>query len=126
MNNSSGGGEAKKTWLTLVSVLYRVHLPWQPPCWLHAKGDCAEPLRDPSGTELGEWLSRIIGWYTKGGFTDTRSGKAYRSDHHFKWSNYEVLNEPNLQRFLRATPNVPAYVRYTELYVRYPTFAQRR
>ena len=61
------------------------------PCWLHEGADCAKPLRDSTGKEYGEWISRIISWYTKGGFTDTRSGKKYTSPHRFKWENYEIL-----------------------------------
>ena len=74
-----------------------------PPCWLHRNGDCNAPFRDSTGTEFGEWISRIISWYTKGGFTDKRTNKVYTSNHHFNWTNYEVLNEPNLERFLAAT-----------------------
>ena len=75
------------------------------PCWLHQDKDCSKPLRDPTGTELGEWISRIISWYTKGGFTDKRTGKEYHSPHHLAWENYEVLNEPNLKGYLSATPS---------------------
>ena len=74
------------------------------PCWLHEGADCGKPLRDATGVEYGQWISRIIGWYTKGGFTDQRSGKHYSSPHNFTWTNYEVLNEPNLNKYLRATP----------------------
>lgn len=35
------------------------------PAWLHEGGDARKPLRDPSGRELGEWISRILSWYTK-------------------------------------------------------------
>ena len=78
------------------------------PCWLHEEQDCAKPLRDPTGVQLGEWLSRIISWYTKGGFTDKRSGTVYTSPHKFVWENYEVLNEPNLKKYLKTTPAAAA------------------
>eukprot|EP01052_Picozoa_sp_SAG31_P027035 SAG31_NODE_2497_length_5598_cov_3.904710_5_plen_452_part_00 len=78
------------------------------PCWLHEGHDCAKPLRDPTGVELGEWISRIISWYTKGGFTDKRTGKVYTSPHKLAWENYEVLNEPNLKRYLSTTPTAAA------------------
>jgi hypothetical protein len=73
------------------------------PAWLHENADLNKPLRDPTGTEVGEWISRIVSWYTKGGFTDKRTGKVYKSLHHFQWRNYEVLNEPNLKRYMGAS-----------------------
>ena len=30
------------------------------PSWLHEGGDLSRPLRDPTGRELGEWISRIV------------------------------------------------------------------
>ena len=62
------------------------------PAWLHVDKDLGKPLRDPTGRELGEWISRIVSWYTKGGFTDTRTGKKYTSNFQYRWRNYEVLN----------------------------------
>ena len=47
---------------------------------------------DPTGKQAGEYFSRIIAWYTKGGFTD-ELGVHHRSGHHFRWTNWEVLNE---------------------------------
>ena len=48
--------------------------------------------RDPSGVEAGDYFSRIVSWYTKGGLTD-EAGVWHPSGHHFKWTNWEVLNE---------------------------------
>eukprot|EP01047_Picozoa_sp_COSAG01_P071741 COSAG01_NODE_11216_length_1980_cov_1.772993_2_plen_397_part_00 len=84
------------------------------PCWLHLSGDCRKPLRDTSGKEYGEWISRIISWYTKGGFTDVRTGKVYQSPHHLRWQNYEVLNEPNLAGWIRSASSPWAV--YTKVY----------
>jgi hypothetical protein len=67
------------------------------PCWLHETGSCKHALRDPSGKEYGEWISRIISWYTKGGFTDERTGKVYTSPHRFKWQQYEVVSAISLR-----------------------------
>lgn len=76
------------------------------PAWLHTNSDLSQPLRDNTGTELGEWISRIVSWYTKGGFTDKRTGKVYKSDFHYQWTNYEVLNEPNLKGYMsKSTTN---------------------
>ena len=63
-----------------------------------------------------------MGWYTKGGFTDTRTGKVYTSPHHLQWQYYEVLNEPNLDSWMYTTvrhgnATVPPYVRYVAPYV---------
>eukprot|EP00929_Paragymnodinium_shiwhaense_P034939 TRINITY_DN18959_c0_g1_i1.p1 TRINITY_DN18959_c0_g1~~TRINITY_DN18959_c0_g1_i1.p1 ORF type:complete len:495 (+),score=39.92 TRINITY_DN18959_c0_g1_i1:86-1570(+) len=71
-----------------------------PPKWLHVNSDYDQPLRDMTGREVGEWISRILGWYTKGGFLDSRTGRRYSSPHRFRWRNYEVLNEPNLEKWL--------------------------
>ena len=32
------------------------------PAWLHEGKDLGKPLRDPTGRELGEWISRILSW----------------------------------------------------------------
>ena len=48
-----------------------------------------------------------LGRYTKGGFTDQKTARKYTSPHHFKWENYEILNEPNLAKYMSATPGVP-------------------
>eukprot|EP00937_MAST-01D_sp_MAST-1D-sp2_P007533 g7533.t1 len=74
------------------------------PSWLHEGGDLSRPLRDPTGRELGEWISRIVSWYTKGGFSDARTGKNYTSNFNFRWRNYEVLNEPNLKAYMGTFP----------------------
>ena len=47
-------------------------------------------LRDATGTELGCWLSKIVSWYTKGGF-DAK----HRSAYHYAWRHFEVFNEPH-------------------------------
>ena len=59
------------------------------PCWLHEGSDCSV-ARDATGKEYGEWISRIISWYTKGGFTDTRPGKKYTAAP-LHVENYEIL-----------------------------------
>lgn len=51
-------------------------------------------LRDPSLKELSDYYARLIGWYTCGGFTD-EYGKFHKSDHHYQFDYWEVLNEPD-------------------------------
>ena len=87
------------------------------PGWLHVGGNLDGPLRDPSGVELGQWISRILSWYTKGGFHDPRTNTSYKSPHHLDWRNYEVLNEPDLKRYVcdRGHP-LQCVQEYTRLY----------
>jgi hypothetical protein len=65
-------------------------------------------LADPGGKEVADYFARLIGWYTKGGFTD-ELGKYHSSGHHYKIGWWEVLNEPDLEHHI--SPQV-----YTRLY----------
>ena len=65
-----------------------VNFNW--PSWLHVGNSSENGLRDMTGAELGRWLSKIISWYTKGGFDAT-----HRSPYHYDWRHYEVFNEPH-------------------------------
>ena len=47
---------------------------------------------DPTGTVAGEYFSRIISWYTKGGFVD-ELGVKHVSNYSYAWKYWEVLNE---------------------------------
>jgi len=49
-------------------------------------------LRDPSLHELTDYYSRLVSWYTQGGFTD-EVGRRHESGHHYKIAYWEVLNE---------------------------------
>ena len=49
-------------------------------------------LRDPSMKELAGYYSRLLSWYTKGGFKD-EYGKWHESGHHYKIAYWEMLNE---------------------------------
>jgi len=57
--------------------------------WNYTQGT---ELRDPTGKELGDYFSRLVSWYTKGGFTD-ENGKRHESGYHFTFPYWEVLNE---------------------------------
>ncbi len=61
--------------------------------WNYTQGT---ELRDPSGSQLGSYYARLVGWYTRGGFTD-ENGKEHRSGHHYSFAIWEVLNEPDLE-----------------------------
>jgi len=53
-------------------------------------------LRDTTLQELAGYYSRLVSWYTKGGFTDER-GKVHTSGYHYEIPYWEVLNEPDLE-----------------------------
>jgi Glycosyl hydrolases family 39 len=57
--------------------------------WDYTQG--TEP-RDPSFKEIGAYYSRLLAWYTQGGFTD-ELGKRHDSGHHYSIAYWEVLNE---------------------------------
>ncbi len=54
-------------------------------------GHNATGFLDPTGVQAGEYFSRIISWYTKGGFID-EFGQFHKSDFHYDWKYWEVLN----------------------------------
>eukprot|EP00729_Bicosta_minor_P003374 gene3374-16255_t len=47
---------------------------------------------DPTGVAAGEYFSRIVSWYTQGGFVD-ELGVRHVSNHSYDWKYWEVLNE---------------------------------
>ncbi len=57
--------------------------------WHYAEGT---ELRDPSMKEVVDYYTRLVSWYTQGGFTD-EFGKWHASGHHYKIDYWEVLNE---------------------------------
>lgn len=65
-------------------------------------------FRDTTLKELTDYYTRLISWYTKGGFTD-ELGKYHRSGYHYDFPYWEVLNEPDLEHHL--TP-----AQYTKVY----------
>jgi hypothetical protein len=74
---------------------------------------CTGPMIDPSGVAAGEYYSRIVSWYTKGYMID-EFGKRIEGGHHFNFTYWEVLNEPNLYAHYRLPPG--AVVDYTRVY----------
>ena len=73
--------------------------------WNYTQG--AE-LRDPTGTELGNYYARLVSWYVNGGFTD-ENGVRHESGYHYKLPVWEVLNEVDFEHAM--TPQ-----QYTERY----------
>ncbi|HUX83802.1 MAG TPA: hypothetical protein VMV20_01115 [Chitinophagaceae bacterium] len=53
-------------------------------------------LRDTTLKELTGYYSRLLMWYTLGGFRDEH-GVFHRSGHHYQIPYWEVLNEPDLE-----------------------------
>jgi hypothetical protein len=66
--------------------------------WSYTQGN---ELRDPSGTELGDYYARLVSWYVNGGFTD-EDGVRHESGYHYKLAWWEVLNEVESEH--RTTP----------------------
>jgi hypothetical protein len=72
---------------------------------------CTGALIDPSGRQAGEYFSRIVSWFTKGGFVD-EFGVAHTSNHHYNFTLWEVLNEPNgYQHYQQAPSFIETYTR---------------
>jgi hypothetical protein len=57
--------------------------------WKYTEGT---ELRDPSMKELADYYSRLVSWYTKGGFTD-ENGQVHTSGYHYSIPYWEVFNE---------------------------------
>jgi hypothetical protein len=75
---------------------------------------CTGPLIDPTGRQAGEYYSRIVSWFTKGFLID-EMGTKIAGGHHFKFTYWEVLNEPNLYaHYNLVKPSMVA--EYTRIY----------
>jgi hypothetical protein len=61
--------------------------------WNYTQG--VEPV-DPTNKQIGEYIGRLVAWYTNGGFTD-ELGKEHKSGYHYKFPYWEVLNEPDIE-----------------------------
>jgi hypothetical protein len=72
-----------------------VAVPADPDCvyWDYTQG---RELRDPSRKELADYYSRLIRWYTQGGFTD-ELGARHESGYHYKIPYWEVFNEIDVE-----------------------------
>jgi hypothetical protein len=63
-----------------------------PPWWFWAPGQDHREFADPTGVREGQYFSRVLDWYQKGGFTD-ELGVYHHSGHNYTWGFLEVLNE---------------------------------
>jgi len=61
--------------------------------WDYTEG---KELRDPSRKQLADYYSRLIRWYTQGGFTD-ELGVRHESGYHYKIPYWEVFNEIDVE-----------------------------
>jgi hypothetical protein len=61
--------------------------------WDYTQG---QQLRDPSRKELVDYYSRLIDWYTRGGFTD-ELGMRHQSGYRFAIPYWEVFNEIDVE-----------------------------
>lgn len=57
--------------------------------WSYTQGN---QIKDPTYKEAADYYVRLLEWYEKGGFTD-ENGKFHKSDHHYKFAYWELLNE---------------------------------
>lgn len=88
------------------------------PPWACADRTCANAtagLADPSGQQLGEYYSRILSWYSNGGFVD--QGVHYQSGYNISFGYLEVLNEIDINPHIYSSsdPIVNAR-RYVAIY----------
>lgn len=65
-------------------------------------------LRDSSMKELTGYYTKLVSWYTKGGFTD-ELGKYHKSGYYYDIPYWEVLNEVEFEHYMS-----PRY--YTKIY----------
>ncbi|KAH3756473.1 glycosyl hydrolase family 39 [Pelomyxa schiedti] len=73
--------------------------------WSYEQGT---ELRDSSMTELSSYYSRLLQWYTQGGFED-EYGVWHESGHYYNIPAWEILNEVDAEH-----SNTPEY--YTQIY----------
>jgi hypothetical protein len=75
------------------------------PDWNYSQGT---ELVDPSMKQVADYYSRLVSWYTKGGFTD-ETGKRHESNHQYQIDYWELLNEVDFEHQMKPET-------YTRLY----------
>jgi Glycosyl hydrolases family 39 len=73
--------------------------------WHYEQGTA---LVDPSMKQVADYYGRLVSWYTRGGFKD-EYGHEHKSDHHYRISYWEILNEVDFEH--QMTPEF-----YTHIY----------
>ena len=93
--NATTGHSVVINFSTIPAWMYKTDKPVEYPkdpnqvFWDYTKGT---EMRDPTYKEVSDYYARLLSWYEKGGFTD-EVGKFHKSDHHYKFAYWEVLNE---------------------------------
>jgi hypothetical protein len=96
---------------TIPQWMYKTDKPVEYPSdpdqvmWTYEQGT---ELRDPTLKEVANYYARLLGWYTKGGFTD-EFGNRHESGYHYSIPYWEVLNEIDFEHHFDAET-------YTRLY----------
>jgi hypothetical protein len=102
--NATEGHERILNFSTIPAWMYDAKKPVEVPSdpdrvyWDYTQG---KELRDPSRKELAGYYSRLVSWYTQGGFTD-ELGVRHESGYHYKIPYWEVFNEIDVEH--QATP----------------------
>jgi hypothetical protein len=97
--NATEGHERILNFSTIPAWMYDAKKPVDVPLdpnrvyWDYTQG---KELRDPSRKELADYYSRLVSWYTQGGFTD-ELGVRHTSGHHFRIPYWEVFNEIDVE-----------------------------
>ena len=86
------------TWLFKTDKLVAYPADPNQVTWDYTQGT---ELRDPTGTQLGDYYARLVSWYVDGGFTD-ENGVRHESGYHYKLPYWEVLNEVEFEH--KMTP----------------------
>jgi len=76
--------------LRALHIEYYLEVRTGPP-WMY---DAAGQLRDQSFGEFATYITRLVSWYNKGGFTDDK-GQFHASGHTNWVHEWEIWNEPN-------------------------------
>jgi len=82
--------------------------------WNYTQG--AEPI-DPTNKQIGDYMGRLVSWYTQGGFTD-ELGKEHKSGYHYKFPYWRCSTNPisNIKPPRRPTPRgtTPSWKLFTK------------
>jgi hypothetical protein len=68
-----------------------------PPWWFFNPNRTEGGFADPTGRTAGEYFSRVLDWYMKGGMTD-ELGEYHYSGHNYTFGWLEILNEVDLNQ----------------------------
>jgi hypothetical protein len=97
--NATEGHDRILNFSTIPSWMYDPKTPVTVPAdpdrvyWDYTQG---HQLRDPTCRELAGYYSRLIRWYTQGGFTD-ELGVRHESGYHYKIPYWEIFNEIDVE-----------------------------